>query len=123
MATPASQAEGQESRQRSHVRTARTARSNVEVLSRWPVTRTMEETPAQAAAISPARRLPPSSRASIPVSSTMSPAARADGSRSTVREPAATSLIARAMSGVNGPWSAYPHANRSPAATKYSSSR
>ncbi len=99
----------------SALRTARTTsqvtavqarRSNVEVLSQWPVTSTIDATAAQDAATACARREPPSSRASRPVSSTVAAAASADGRRRTVSEPGASSLIARAMRGVSGPWSA-----------------
>jgi len=71
------------------------------------VTSTIDATAAQAVASTWARRLPPSSRASKPVNSTVTLAASAAGRRSTVSESGAISLIARAISGVIGPWSAY----------------
>ncbi len=72
------------------------------MLSQCPVTSTIADTAAHAAAIACARRPPPSSRASRAVSSTVVPAASAEGSRSTVSE-ADSSLIARAISGVSSP--------------------
>ena len=99
----------------SPVRTARTtsqltsvhtSRSSVDVLSRWPLKRTIVPTAAHAAARARARGRPPSSPASSPVSSTMRPAAIAEGMRRTVRDPGAMSLMSRATSGVTGPWSA-----------------
>jgi hypothetical protein len=85
---------------------AQASRSNVDVLSMCPVNSTSVAAAAHAAAIACARPLPPNSRASRPVSSTVRPAASAAGRRRTVSEPDASSLIARAISGVSGPWSA-----------------
>ena len=59
----------------------------------------------QLAAISCARRPPPSSNASTPVTTTVPAAISAAGIRSTVNEPGAIPPITCAISGVSGPWS------------------
>ena len=79
--------------------------SYVVVLTMCPVTRVTAETAAQLAAMSWARRLPPSSRAISPVTSTIAAPARALGSRSATSEPGASASISRAITGVSGGWS------------------
>jgi hypothetical protein len=82
------------------------SRSKVDVLRRWPVVRNTAPTAAHAAAMSWARRAPPSSRAIMAVRTTIPAVASADGSRSKTRLSGAIVSISPAIAGVSGPWSA-----------------
>jgi hypothetical protein len=97
-------------------------RSKVVVVTKWPTASAKPDEAVQAAAITCARREPPTSRAISVARSVVAAAASAEGSRRRSSEPGASSCIAQLTSGTSGGWSGYPNAGCDPATMKYNSS-
>ena len=77
-------------------------RSNVVVVTKWPIASAKPDDAAEHAAISWAREPPPTSRATRAARTVVAAAASADGRRSTSSEPGASSCMAQHNSGTSG---------------------